>query len=106
MKKALTILFLLSMAALAGFMLPTTNSFLRPFNTILSLLFGILSWNVFYLSVPTRYFYRPKWMRVRIVVVPLLWIALIVLLTVFLSQIPSEERLQNEKLAANASQHG
>jgi len=91
LKKLSAILLFLGTASLVGFILPTTNSYLRPFNTILSLLFGILSWNLYYLIIPTQYFYRPKWMKLRIVCIPFIWIVLVAVLNVFLSQIPPDQ---------------
>ena len=88
-------MFLLGTAACVGFMIPGSESFLRPYEAALSALFAVLSWNLFHLIVPARYFYRLKWMRFQILAVPLLWIALVAILSMLLSHLL---RVEKEKL--------
>jgi hypothetical protein len=92
MKKLLTTLLLLGIAGLLGYMLQATYPYLRWISAVLSLSFGILSWSLFHLFVPARYFYRPKWRRLRLAFIPAIWILLVALLTIFLSRIPLDEK--------------
>lgn len=76
---------------MVGFMLPST---MRPYIPVLrwidglvTVLFGILSWELFQLAVPVRYFYLKKWRVLRLLSVPLVWIVLVVVFAICLGRI-------------------
>ena len=95
MKKLAIVLLLLSFAFFMGFILPQRNSHLHYFSAVLSLLFGILSWSLFYLIVPTRYLYHRKWAKLRFICIPLIWVTLVTVFSVCLwrVQLMEEEKM-------------
>src|SRR5579862_7895690 len=101
MKKLTIALLPLGFAFLVGFMAPQTNFYLHYFSAVLSLLFGILSWGLFHLIVPTRYLYHRKWVKLRIVCIPLVWITLVALLSVCLWRVPiPEDEILHNRLSS------
>lgn len=83
--------FILGLAGLVGFLLPSE---MRPYlpalrwiDGSLTVLFGVLSWELFQLAVPARYFYIKKWRVLRVLCVPQIWAFLVAVFAICLGGI-------------------
>jgi hypothetical protein len=63
----------------------------RLFGAILSVLYAILSWSTFHLLVPAPHFQHRKLLRLRIIVVPLVWMTLVIITSILLHQFSARE---------------
>lgn len=98
--KSMAIALFLGLAGFVGFLLPSE---LRPYvpalrwiDGLLSVFFGVLSWEFFRLAVPARCFYSRKWQVLQFLSVPLIWTVLVVVFAVCLGRIHDQWPYFNE----------
>ena len=97
-KSTLLIFLILAATAGAGFFVPVADKLVRPYIIVLCPLLAILSWSTFHLVAPIWHPRHLKFLRVRLVVVPIMWIILVALASVLLWQLMGLEKHQWDEL--------